>query len=301
MHSAKVLHRNRILITIALLAIAAPDVYAKPHIHTILAKGSQWTLNVNGDQAKLTLLGGKGGQISGGGFEVFYNVDWGGQKGTLSGVSDAKNSRQAVTLELTRRNGIKVTCNGFIAQETDEFMAGVCGTVARGAFYATRVASGVAAQSDVTEQKYRACVDNLRNSQNQYKKALQQRDNTQNRLVSTSNQLNSCKNQAANASTGPDVRPYSSFRNAIDGRYAAGGKTDQVTALAFPGSPGQATELGKWLRAHNNALLSVVNGILPQADRPGFRSLEQQRCGNNDYCQAGIRQQAIACGLGIGC
>lgn len=294
-------HRISALVVICLLAGSAPAAFGKSHINDILAKGSVWTLNVDGEEAKMILVGGKGGQTPGGGFEVSYEVEWGSQKGSLSGVADAKNMSQRVTLELTRKNGIKVNCRGFIAQETDQFMAGTCGRTAPGAFYATKQSASFVTAVQEGEQKYTACMDRLRVSRRNGTQAVQERDRARRQLSATTNRLDSCRSQLSNAGSGAQTRPYSSYRNRLDGRYETGGKTDQVTELKFPGSPGATSDLGKWLAAHNSALLVVVDGILRPGDRNGFRALEQQRCGNNDYCRAGIREQAIACGLGIGC
>jgi hypothetical protein len=124
-------------------AVLAAPLFARSMIHDILAKGSEWTLNVDGEVGTLTLLGGRGSRTSDGGWEMTMDVEWQGNPGTLSGWQDGENREQRVTLELTRRPGIPVSLTGHIAKETDAFMAGTSRYAARpedieGAWYATR-------------------------------------------------------------------------------------------------------------------------------------------------------------------
>jgi hypothetical protein len=129
--------------------LAAP-LFARSMIHDILAKGSEWTLNVDGEVGTLTLLGGRGSRTSDGGWEMTMDVEWQGNPGTLNGWQDGENREQRVALELVRRSGIPVTLSGYIARETDAFMAGTSRSAARpedieGAWYATRGTRAAAA------------------------------------------------------------------------------------------------------------------------------------------------------------
>ncbi|MCK4763795.1 MAG: carboxypeptidase regulatory-like domain-containing protein [Candidatus Aminicenantes bacterium] len=118
-------------------------VEAKSAIYDILAKGSTWTLNVDGESGTLELLGGRGSRTTDGGWEMTSEIRWQGNPGTLQGRADGSNSEQRVILNVQRRNGLRVTCEGYIAQETDRFMAGISKHPARprdirGAWYAIK-------------------------------------------------------------------------------------------------------------------------------------------------------------------
>ncbi|MCK5058050.1 MAG: hypothetical protein KAT34_15460 [Candidatus Aminicenantes bacterium] len=118
-------------------------VEARSNIHDILAKGSIWSLNVDGAIGTLELLGGRGGKTADGGWEMTMEIKWQGNPGTLKAAADGKNHEQRVLLNVQRKNGLKVTCEGYIALESGRFMAGVTRHPAsaadiHGAWYATK-------------------------------------------------------------------------------------------------------------------------------------------------------------------
>lgn len=116
---------------------------ARSSIHDILNKGSKWVLNVDGEIGTLELIGGRGSKTADGGWEMTMEVKWQGNAGTLKALADGKNSEQRVSLNIQRRNGLKVTCEGYIAQETGRIMAGITRHKAvpkdvHGAWFATK-------------------------------------------------------------------------------------------------------------------------------------------------------------------
>lgn len=129
------------------LVIVSPLVQARSMIYDILAKGSQWTLNVDGEVGTLELLGGRGSRTRDGGWVMTMEIKWQNNPGTLRAQADGNNSEQHVVLAVQRRNGLKVNCEGYIAMETDRFMAGITRHAARprdlhGAWYATLLKEG---------------------------------------------------------------------------------------------------------------------------------------------------------------
>lgn len=116
---------------------------AKSSIHDILNKGSKWVLNVDGEIGTLELIGGHGSKTADGGWEMAMEVKWQGNTGTLKAFADGKNSEQRVFLNVQRKNGLKVTCEGYIARETGRIMAGITHHKAvpknlHGAWFATK-------------------------------------------------------------------------------------------------------------------------------------------------------------------
>ncbi len=93
-------------------------------IYDILSKHSEWALDVDGEKGILELLGGSGSKTAGVGWEMTSEITWQGNPGVLKAWADGKNAEQHVILEVQRKNGIKVTLDGYIARETDKFMAG---------------------------------------------------------------------------------------------------------------------------------------------------------------------------------
>ncbi len=118
-------------------------VQAKSMIYDILSKGSEWTLNVDGEEGILELLGGSGSSTGGSGWRMSMEIRWQGNNGSLQAEADNENSQQRVVLTLQRQNGMAVTCEGYIAQETDRLMAGITrypaiGKGTSGAWYAVK-------------------------------------------------------------------------------------------------------------------------------------------------------------------
>lgn len=129
------------------LVIVSPLVQARSMIYDILAKGSQWRLNVDGEVGTLELLGGRGSRTRDGGWVMTMDIKWQNNPGTLRAQADGKNREQHVALHVQRKNGLKVNCEGYIAMETDRFMAGITRHAARpkalhGAWYATLLKEG---------------------------------------------------------------------------------------------------------------------------------------------------------------
>lgn len=114
-----------IFLSALLTVLVSSPLQARSAIYDTLAKGSHWSLNVDGESGPLELLGGKGSRTPDGGWKMTMDVKWQGIPGTLRGHADGKNSEQRVILQLTRKNGLKVACEGYIARETDTFMAGI--------------------------------------------------------------------------------------------------------------------------------------------------------------------------------
>ncbi len=122
-------------------------VEARTMIYDILSKGSQWTLNVDGEEGTLELLGGSGSRTTDNGWVMTMEIRWQGNPGTLRAQADGGNTEQQVALAVQRRNGLGVNCEGYIAMETDRFMAGITRhpsryDALRGAWYATLLKSG---------------------------------------------------------------------------------------------------------------------------------------------------------------
>jgi hypothetical protein len=118
----------------------------KSMIYDILNKGSRWSLNVDGEEGVLELLGGSGSSTGGSGWRMNMQVLWQGRPGNLQAESDNENAQQWVLLNLIRQDGSPVVCEGFIASETDRFMAGTSryqveentGHAEHGAWYALK-------------------------------------------------------------------------------------------------------------------------------------------------------------------
>lgn len=133
-----------ILVLVLFFVTLSSQLYARSMIYDILAKGSQWDLNVDGETGTLELLGGRGSRTSDGGWQMTMEVKWQNNPGTLKAAADGDNSEQKVHLTMKRRNGIQVTCEGYIARETDGFMAGISRYRGRpkdipGAWYAVNI------------------------------------------------------------------------------------------------------------------------------------------------------------------
>ena len=132
------------LIAIISIVFVFPTIsQARSPIYEILSKGSEWTLNVDGDEGILKLLGGRGSRTSDGGWEMTMDVEWHGKQGVLRAQSDNENREQYVIFEVTRKGGFGVKCEGYIARETDKFMSGTSLYRAlpadiKGAWYATK-------------------------------------------------------------------------------------------------------------------------------------------------------------------
>lgn len=114
-----------VLSSLLLVNTLCLPVQAKSMIYDILNKGSEWTLNVDGEDGILELLGGKGSSTGGSGWRMSMEIRWQGNNGSLQAEADNENSQQRVVLTLQRQNGMAVTCEGYIAQETDRLMAGI--------------------------------------------------------------------------------------------------------------------------------------------------------------------------------
>lgn len=133
------------LVFIGILSISALclPVQARSMIYDILAKGSEWTLNVDGEEGLLELLGGSGSSTGGLGWKMAMEIRWQGNAGILRAEANADNTQQQVVLSVTRRNGLQVICEGYIAQETDGSMSGTTRQAAatgeiNGAWYAVK-------------------------------------------------------------------------------------------------------------------------------------------------------------------
>lgn len=118
-------------------------VQAKSMIYDILDKGSEWALNVDGEEGILELLSGSGSSTGGSGWRMSMEIRWQGSNGALRAEADNENSQQRVLLTVQRQNGITVNCEGYIAQETDRYMAGITryptlGREKCGAWYAVK-------------------------------------------------------------------------------------------------------------------------------------------------------------------
>jgi hypothetical protein len=114
-----------IFVCFSLVFLFYNRIEARQQIHDILNKGSKWALNVDGEIGTLELLGGRGGKKTGGGWEMTMEVKWQGNAGTLKGFADGQNYEQRIILNVRRKNGIKVTCEGYIAKESGHYMAGI--------------------------------------------------------------------------------------------------------------------------------------------------------------------------------
>ncbi len=136
-----------IFLSLLLLLSFSFQAQARSAIYDILAKGSKWQLNVDGEQGTLELLGGRGSRTADGGWQMSMEIRWQGNAGTLRATADGGNSEQRVILQVQRRNGLRVTCEGYVAQETDQFMAGetlhpAVPSAIHGAWYATAIKTG---------------------------------------------------------------------------------------------------------------------------------------------------------------
>lgn len=114
-----------VLVSFSLMFIFSVPVQARSLIKDILAKGSKWSLNVDGAIGIMELLGGKGSRTGDGGWEMTMEIRWQGNSGTLKAKADGKNREQWVMLNVQRENGLKITCEGYIATESHRFMAGI--------------------------------------------------------------------------------------------------------------------------------------------------------------------------------
>jgi len=287
---------------------------ARPLIQKTLFKGDSWMLTVDGERDSLVIHGGKGRQTTSGGFKLNYQVAWGEHNGVLKAVSDGNNLSQFVTLQLIRTNGIRVECRGYIARETANFMAGTCGSKSDpGAWYAVRSGSELASTESAKEnsgacgkqeQSCKLKVDRLmmsnRELNNKYLTANKVKQRCQSLLKQCYQEQQDTSSQALSK------KPFYSFKNKVDGTYYGVGSSNeradsQVQKLNSPKRPGSSSNLGKWLRHHNGALLDVTYGVLNSSDRDRFSSQESQECSGNIYCEMAFRQQVIRCALGLGC
>jgi len=300
-------HRNSsLLVSTAVLLLATP-LHTQQQFIDVLAKGSEWTLQVNGETATLRLLGGRGGRTADGGFELEYQVVWGDVDGALHAVSDASQDVRRVTLDLTYASGAHLQCQGFLARGSDDMMAGTCGgRDAPGAWYAVRVGADRTATpaenaTDATELRRK-----LEQAAEEHAAATRRTELLQSRLSEVradlqaeSNALRQCRRQSESGSSrGIEPPPVNSFKNSLTGEYQRRGKFDNVTRLDFPDAPGAGSKLAEWLAAHNGALLSVLSSLYPQSEIAQFRAAERSTCqGKGVYCELAFRQQALAAAL----
>jgi len=143
------------VLALTLLSVLVAPALARPPINEVLAKGSEWLLNVDGESGVLRVVGGQASPGQGGGWSVTLDVSWDGRPGTLEGRSFTGEKVQAVTLNLSAPDGTKFTARGYIARESSNFMAGFSTyrTGARdvnGAWYALRQDTGAAPATDAT-------------------------------------------------------------------------------------------------------------------------------------------------------
>jgi hypothetical protein len=115
---------KRFFIILVVLSAVSLSLSAATGILDILNKGGKWTLNVDGETGTLMIGGGKSELLPAGGYTMNVEVKWDGRAGDLSASSSADTGEYRVVLVLTRKNGMKVRCEGWIARETDKFMAG---------------------------------------------------------------------------------------------------------------------------------------------------------------------------------
>lgn len=286
-----------------LLLLGLPLVgQARPAITEVINKGDEWTLNVDGEQAKMTLLGGRGSRLSDGGYAFSYEVDWGGRKGLMEARSDGDNVSQSISLRLQRANGTRIGCEGYVAQGSTQLMAGTCGGERfPGAWYAQRggpaqVAPGLARRYEQCQERRARCAEKLAS-------ARRARDDAKQRAVAKAQSLQQCKSKLTTCrnaqASGPSTQPLSAFDRHLNGRYGlgGGGKEDSVSGREFPAAPADR-DLQSWLQILRGKLGGTIHRLLPAGDRDDFSRLEKDRCGSNVYCQIGFRQQAIACSLG---
>jgi len=140
--------RKFFLVFIGILSISALclPVQARSMIYDILAKGSEWTLNVDGEEGTLELLGGSGSSTGGSGWKMAMEIRWQGNAGILRAEANDDNTQQQVVLIVTHKDGRQVTCEGYISQENEESMAGTTRQAAateeiNGAWYAVKKTS----------------------------------------------------------------------------------------------------------------------------------------------------------------
>ena len=286
---------------------------ARPLIQDVLSKGDSWLLTVDGERDSLLILGGKGSQTKNGGYKLNYQVAWGQHSGVLKGESDNNNSSQFVTLQLIRSNGSRVECRGYIAQKTDDFMAGTCGSKrVPGAWYAVRSDSEVSSKSE-TKVSYGTCIKQEQNCKQVVDQLTSSNRNLNSKYLEANNTKQRCQTslkqcyqaQSDNSSQEISKKSFSSFNNNVNGVYYGGGGDDKsdsgVREVKIPGRPGSGSDLGNWLSQHNKALLGVTFGVLSSNDRNRFSSQERQKCNDNIYCEMAFRQQVISCALDLGC
>lgn len=300
-------------LVLSVLWLAAGSGYAQQEIYEILAKGNEWTLQVNGEVATLSFLGGRVSRNTDGGYELKYDVDWGGRPGALTGGSDATNSIQRVTLNLALSDGSRIECRGFIARGNPDMLAGVCGDRdAPGAWYAVRSGSvvvaggeGQAERSAELQARIEELTQDLTRSRGRAAATAAELSRLQSDIVHAQTQLENesealrqCRRQVSDArsSCRADPPPVNSYRNRLTGRYQR--KDDSASPIAFPPAPAANSDLARWLAAHNGALLDVLEGLYPQPEIAQFLSAERNACSTGGlYCRVAFRQQAIGYAL----
>ena len=134
--------RGIAFLLIPLLIFISSQVQAITEIYNVLVKGSTWVLDVDGEVGILELLGGRGRRTTDGGWKMTMDIKWQNNSGTLKAWANGRNIEQKVVLNVAK-NSLKVTCESYIAQETDKFMARItkhpaCPRDIKRAWYAIR-------------------------------------------------------------------------------------------------------------------------------------------------------------------
>ena len=264
------------LVLLGFCTLVSPPLRAQQQLIDILDKGSEWTMQLDGDTATLKLLGGRGGWISSGGFELKYDVTWGGTQGELQAQSDAANRQRNVRITLALAGGARTQCAGSLALGNDNMMAGTCDSATgTGAWYAVRAGGKPAGGTRPGANKPAALGEKP--------------DKVAPDIAA---------GRHCPPGQGVQPPPLSDIEGRATGVYEVGDKSDSTIKLDFPTVPGSSSTLGKWLDAHNEGLLSALRSLYSSPDINQVLGAERSQCSEGGiFCQMGYRQQVLSAAL----
>jgi hypothetical protein len=304
--------RIEMILLIMMVSLIGPRTEARewPAIERALARGTEWSLNVDGKAGPMTVVRPLGARA--GGRERSVAVRW--QKdgtGTLIIKDNEAQAVQSVQLKLAFRTGAGYECRGYISRQHTLFMGGTCSQGrSQSAWFAITGNEPRRAPRDGRDAQIdRRTMAGLRSKIEQLEAAKSQSESSERTLLNTVNrqasELIQCQTSLREASQGGGARRVASFqeiKDQIDPRFtvwrasggAGAGKSDSSVKYKLPPNPTDNTERQEWLEALGDALYGFVDTLYTSSEMAAFDTFERQECpGEGTYCRITLRYLSI--------
>lgn len=287
------------LLVTSLLCCAAPAIAAPGSILDALSKGSEWRMRINSQTGTLRLIGGDSRMNASGGYDLKFQVSWGGIEGALQGTSDAPGGSRRVALVLRYPGGKSLRCEGSLAGGGNDMMAGTCGKDGTaGAWYATRAATDLPGDTQAAGPDDAQPLPSAELSS-----AVARADRLQGHLTEVSAELRAermalhrCRQEQASPAGGGCQPPsISAISSQLTGQHDL--PADGAISTAFPEPPGSGSRLARFLALHRGGLLTVLRTLYPEPEITRYLAQEQSKCEGSIYCQVTLLQQALQAAL----